>query len=161
MGNLIIREIQLKDNPQIERVIKQTFFDFGLPLVGTAYEDLETTQMFQSYQGDREVYFVVESEGKVLGGAGLKPLKNYKHEVCEIQKMYFSSALRGQGYGKIIFEKCLKAAKDFGYQKCYLESTPELKAALHIYEQYGFQYLEKPLGSTGHYSCGIWMIKNL
>lgn len=161
MSNLIIREIELKDNPQMEQVIKQTFKDFGLPLVGTAYEDFETTQMFQSYQKERERYYVIESEGAVIGGAGLKPLKDYEKNVCEIQKMYFSSALRGKGYGKIIFEKCLKTAKDFGYQKCYLETTPLLEAAIHIYEKFGFQYLDKPMGNTGHYSCGIWMIKTL
>ena len=158
---MIIREIQLKDNAQIEKVIKQTFLEVGLPLVGTAYEDKETTKMYESYKGKNEIYFVVEIDGEVQGGAGIKHLKDFEDDVCELQKMYFSSKIRGKGYGKIMIEKCLKSAKELGYKKCYLESASILQTAIHIYEKYGFKHLDKPLGSTGHYSCGVWMIKEL
>ena len=158
---MIIREIQLKDNAQIEKVIKQTFLEVGLPLVGTAYEDKETTMMYESYQAENEIYFVIEVDGKVQGGAGIKHLKDFEEDVCELQKMYFSSKIRGKGYGKLIFEKCLQSAKELGYNKCYLESASILKTAIHIYEKFGFEHLDKPLGSTGHYSCGVWMIKEL
>jgi len=96
-----------------------------------------------------------------LGGGGVKPLKDFESEVCEIQKMYFSPKLRGKGYGRALFEKCMQTAKDLGYKQCYLESASQLKAAIHIYESYGFKHLEKELGNTGHYSCGVWMIKDL
>ena len=158
---MIIREIQLKDNAQIEKVIKQTFLEVGLPLVGTAYEDKETTMMYESYLAKNEIYFVIEVDGKVQGGAGIKHLKDFEEDVCELQKMYFSSKIRGKGYGKLIFEKCLQSAKELGYNKCYLESASILKTAIHIYEKFGFEHLDKPLGSTGHYSCGVWMIKEL
>jgi len=161
MSNMIIREIQLKDNAQIEKVIKQTFLEVGLPLVGTAYEDKETAKMYESYQEKNEIYFVVEIDGEVKGGAGIKHLKDFEDDVCELQKMYFSSKIRGKGYGKIMIEKCLKSAKELGYKKCYLESASILQTAIHIYEKYGFKHLDKPLGSTGHYSCGVWMIKEL
>ena len=55
----------------------------------------------------------------------------------------------------------MQTAKDLGYKQCYLESASQLKAAIHIYESYGFKHLEKELGNTGHYSCGVWMIKDL
>ena len=55
-----IREIEIGDNSQIESVIKSTFKELGLPLVGTAYEDIETTRMFESYQEEKSIYFVVE-----------------------------------------------------------------------------------------------------
>lgn len=158
---MIIREIQLKDNPLIEKVIKDTFIEVGLPLEGTAYEDIETSHMYQSYQSNNEVYFVIEENEEVLGGAGIKHLKDFEDEVCELQKMYFSPKIRGKGYGKLMFEKCLDAAKKLGYKKCYLESASILKTAIHIYEKYGFKHLHKPLGNTGHYSCGVWMIKEL
>ena len=158
---IVIREIQPQDNAEIEQVIRACFHEFKIPLKGTAYEDDETPRMFQSYQRDNEVYFVVEAESEVLGGAGVKPLKDFETEVCEIQKMYFSPRVRGLGIGKLMFEKCLHAAKELGYSKCYLESASQLKAAIHIYESYGFEHLENALGNTGHYSCGVWMIRDL
>ena len=160
-NNIVIREIKADDNAQIEQIIKACFHEFDIPLTGTAYEDIETTQMFESYQNDNEVYYVIDKNGDVLGGAGIKHLKDFVDDICELQKMYFSPKVRGKGLGKLMFEKCLETAKKLGYKQCYLESASQLKTAIHIYESFGFKHLEGPLGSTGHYSCGVWMIKNL
>ena len=161
INNIVVREIQPQDNKQLEQVIRACFHEFKIPLKGTAYEDEETPRMFESYQNDNDVYFVIEANGEVLGGGGVKPLKDFEADVCEIQKMYFSPKIRGKGYGRLLFEKCMKAAKILGYKQCYLESAPQLKAAIHIYESYGFKHLEGALGNTGHFSCGVWMIKDL
>jgi putative acetyltransferase len=158
---MIIREIQQKDNKEAAIYIRAAFPEFKMALVGTAYEDPETDAMFEAYQGEGEVYFVIEEDGEVVGGAGIKLLRDNKDNVCELQKMYFLAKTRGKGYGKLLFAKCLEAAKDFGYNQCYLESSPLFKAAIHIYESFGFKHLEKSLGNTGHYSCDIWMLKEL
>lgn len=158
---ILIRKIKPNDNVQLEQVIRLCFHEFKIPLQGTAYSDKETSKMFESYQNDNDVYFVIDFNGAILGGGGVKPLMNFEADVCEIQKMYFSPTIRGKGYGKQLFELCMEAAKNFGYKKCYLESAPQLKAAIHIYESYGFKHLDGPLGNTGHYSCGVWMLKDL
>lgn len=160
-NNIVFREIELKDNKQLESIIRACFPEFQLPLTGTAYEDIETPIMFESYQNSRESYYVVEIDGIVVGGGGIKPLKGFEDTICEVQKMYSDPKMRGKGYGKLLFEKCLTAAKTFGYKECYLESASQLKGAIHIYESYGFKHLEGPLGNTGHFSCGVWMIKEL
>ena len=158
---IVIREIEPQDNAQLEQVIRACFHEFEIPLEGTAYSDTETPMMFESYQNDNDVYYVIELNGEVLGGGGVKPLKDYETTICEIQKMYFSPKVRGGGYGRALFEKCMQKAKALGYKQCYLESASQLKAAIHIYESYGFKNLKGSLGSTGHYSCGVWMIKDL
>lgn len=161
INTIIIREIQPQDNQQIEQIIRDCFHEFKIPLEGTAYSDIETTKMFESYQNSNEVYYVIDADGEVLGGGGIKPLKDFETKICEIQKMYLSPDIRGKGFGKQLFEKCLDAAKNLGYKQCYIESASQLKAAIHIYESYGFKYLPGALGNTGHYSCGVWMIKDL
>lgn len=161
MGKIVIREIEPQDNKALEAVIRGCFHEFKIPLEGTAYSDPETNSMHESYQNDNDVYFVIEVDGEILGGGGIKPLKDFESDVCEIQKMYFSPKVRGKGYGKKLFETCIQAAKKLGYKTCYLESASQLKAAIHIYESYGFEYLNGPLGNTGHYSCGVWMTKDL
>ncbi|GAA3625466.1 GNAT family N-acetyltransferase [Flavivirga jejuensis] len=158
---IVIREIQSEDNAQIEQVIRNCFHEFKIPLEGTAYSDKETPRMYESYQNSNDVYYVIDNNGAILGGGGIKPLKDFEADVCEIQKMYFSSKIRGKGYGKLLFEKCLQSAKALGYKQCYLESAPQLKVAIYMYESYGFKHLTEALGNTGHYSCGVWMIKDL
>lgn len=158
---MIIRKIEAKDNPEIEQIIKKSLVEFGLPTVGTTFEDKALTMMYETYQGSREIYFVIEIEGKVCGGGGIKQLEGIKENICELQKMYFAPSIRGNGYGKHLFNKCIQAAKKFDYKKCYLETTSNLEAAIHIYENNGFQHLKGPIGNTGHYSCGVWMLKDL
>ena len=158
---IVIRETEPQDNVQLEQVSRDCFHEFKIPLEGTAYSDDETPRMFESYQNNNDVYYIIDVNGDVLGGGGVKPLKGFENAVCEIQKMYFSPKVRGKGYGRALFEKCMQAAKDLGYKQCYLESASQLKAAIHIYESYGFTHLEGALGDTGHYSCGVWMIKDL
>lgn len=126
---IVIRKIEPSDNAQIEQIIRACFHEFKIPLEGTAYSDEETPRMYESYQNDNDVYFVIEHDGEILGGGGIKPLKDFEEDVCEIQKMYFSPKVRGKGYGRLLFENCLSAAKNLGYKQCYLESTPQLKAA--------------------------------
>ncbi|MBT8252378.1 MAG: GNAT family N-acetyltransferase [Flavobacteriaceae bacterium] len=156
-----IREITPEDNPKVELIIKSIFPEFGLPLTGTAYEDDETPKMFEAFQSDKEIYFVAIENGEVVGGAGIKQLRDEEPDICELQKMYFKPSARGKGYGKLIFEQCLKTARAMGYSKCYLESASQLKIAISIYEKSGFVHLDNPMGNTGHYSCGVWMIKDL
>jgi putative acetyltransferase len=156
-----IREIQFNDNSQIESVIKSIFIELHLPLTGTVYEDIETTQMFDSYQEDKAIYFVIDHEGQVKGGAGIKALPYGKSSICELQKMYISPDARGKGYSKQLLDSCLEAAKSMGYTQCYLETLSELTTAQKLYKQYGFENLETSMGNTGHSSCGVRMIKTL
>jgi putative acetyltransferase len=159
--NFTIRPIQPSDNLPLQRVIQTVFIELGLPLVGTAYTDEETKRMFESYQGENEIYYVLESNGQICGGAGIKPLCDFESDVCELQKMYFSAEIRGKGLGKAVLSKCLEQAKVFGFKTCYLETIPDLKAAIHIYESVGFKHIDKALGNTGHYSCDVHMTKKL
>lgn len=158
---MIIRNIEPFDNAKIEQIIKSSILEFGLPMKGTAYEDEETKNMYESYRGEKEVYFILEKNGEVLGGGGIKSLSDNNDNICELQKMYFAPEIRGKGYGKLLINKCEDAAIEFGYKQCYLESTTELKAAIHLYQKNKFKHLDGPLGGTGHYSCDVWMIKDL
>jgi release factor glutamine methyltransferase len=156
---MIIREIQPKDNASIETIMTNCFKEFGLPTVGSSLEDADVKQMYEGFQSNKAVYYIVEEQGKVLGGGGVKQLQGAANDTCELQKMYFHPNARGKGFGKKIFDLCLNAARGFGFEFCYLESHSELKAAIRLYEMNGFEHLKKPLGNTGHIICGVYMLK--
>jgi putative acetyltransferase len=149
-NNYTIREIQQNDNQQIAKVIREVLIEMGVPKVGTAYEDAALDMMFETYKNNSSTYYVVTKADKIIGGAGIAQLKNSTENICELQKMYFSSEARGKGLGSQI-----------GYEKCYLETLPYMNDARKLYEKVGFQSLDRPLGDTGHYSCNMWMIKTL
>lgn len=159
--DFIIREIQSKDNAQIAKIIRGVLIEFGVPKVGTAYEDKATDEMFQNFQKKTSVYYIVEYENKIIGGVGIAKLDNFEGNVCELQKMYFAPIARGKGLGSKLIEKCLDKAKSLNYESCYLETMPYMMAARGLYEKNGFKNLEKRMGNTGHYSCNVWMLKKL
>ena len=158
---MIIRDIKPDDNVHIEAIMKACFAEFELPISGSSLEDADVSKMYEGFQSERAIYYVVEANGKIVGGGGIKQLNAGENIICELQKMYFHPDARGKGYGKLLFDKCIQAAKDFDFEYCYLESHSELKAAIKLYEKNGFEYLDKPLGNTGHIICGVWMLKNL
>ena len=161
MNAIIIREIQKADNVAIAKVIREVLIEHNVPKVGTAYADPSLNFMFENYSEEKSAYFVVENEGKIIGGAGIAPLENGPKEICELQKMYFLSEARGLGLGAKLMEVCLEKARQFEFKKCYLETMPYMTNAQNLYKKSGFQYLDKPLGNTGHNACPVWMLKEL
>lgn len=156
-----IREIQLNDNQEIALTIRTVLTEFGVPKVGTAYEDKALDMMFETYNKPKSCYFVITNGKTILGGAGIMKLENCKENICELQKMYFSPEARGKGLGSQMMNICLEKAKEFGFEKCYLETLPYMKGAQKLYKKSDFTSLDAPLGDTGHYSCNMWMLKTL
>jgi putative acetyltransferase len=160
-NNFKIREIQLKDNPIIAKVIREILIEFGVPKVGTAYADKILDTLYEAYDTEKAIYYVIEKEGEIFGGAGIKQLDNFEGNVCELQKMYFLTEARGVGLGSKMMETCLLKAKEFGFEQCYLETLPYMEDARKLYRKSGFKDLDAPMGDTGHYSCNLWMLKEL
>ncbi|MDQ6532046.1 GNAT family N-acetyltransferase [Flavobacterium sp. LHD-85] len=161
MVNWLIRAIEKEDNQEVASLIRSVFDEMEIPKVGTAYEDPYLDLMFEEYSKANSAYFVVESEGEIVGCAGIEPLENGDPEICELQKMYFLPKTRGLGIGMQMMEKCLEQARAFGFKKCYIETMPFMHAAQKLYKKSGFEYLDAPLGCTGHNSCPVWMLKVL
>lgn len=161
MNSIFIREIQKEDNESLAKVIREVFIVDGYPKIGTAFADLKLDYMFEAYANPRSVYYVVEESGEIIGGAGVGPLEHATDDICELQKMYFLKKARGRGIGFQMIQKCLESAKVFAYEKCYLETLPEMFIAQSLYKKVGFEYLCEPMGNTGHTTCPIWMIKKL
>ena len=161
IDSFTIREIQQKDNEEIAKAIRAVLVEFGVPKVGTAYADKILDTLYEAYDKNKSMYYVIENEGKIFGGAGIAQLENYEGNVCELQKMYFSPQVRGIGLGKKLMNICLQKATDFGYKQCYLETLPYMENARKLYRKTGFKDLSSPMGNTGHYSCNLWMLKDL
>lgn len=160
-NNFTIREIQPGDNAQIAKTIRSILIEFGVPKVGTAYADKVLDTMYQHYNITNAAYYVIEKNNEIYGGAGIRQLDNFKGNVCELQKMYFLPEARGIGLGKKMMYLCLQKAKEFGFKQCYLETMPYMDDARKLYRKAGFKDLSEPMGDTGHYSCQLWMLKDL
>jgi putative acetyltransferase len=161
MMDIEIRTIKPTDNKAIASIIRDTLTEFKANRPGTVYYDPTTDSLSEVFQKPGSIYYVVLFEHSIIGGAGIYPSAGLPEDTCELVKMYLRPVARGKGLGKLLIEKCLEFAKDAGYKKIYLETLPELKKAIHVYEKFNFTYLPSPLGNTGHFGCDVWMIKEL
>lgn len=157
MTQITIRTIQQDDNQAIAFIIRSCLEEVGLDIPGTAYFDESLNTLYESFQHPLSQYFVALDGEKIIGGVGVFPSEGLPDDTVELVKMYLLPEYRGQGLGKLLIRKCIGQAKHLGYRFIYLESMPELKTAVGVYQKLGFQLLDKPIGETGHYSCSIWM----
>ena len=156
-----IRRIEEKDNYDLAIVVRTTLTEFGANKPGTVFFDPTTDDLFSLFKKTGSVYYVALNNNKVVGGGGIYPTDGLPADTCELVKMYLLPQARGIGLGKKLIDKCLDFAKEAGYKNVYLETMPELKNALKVYEKMGFHYLEKPMGNSGHFGCDLWMMTKI
>jgi putative acetyltransferase len=157
-----IRRLRESDNEYISRVIHRVMTEFELDRPGTSLSDEEVKAMYEAYNHHRAAYFVVVTDNdRVVGGAGIGPLIGGEDDVCELKKMYILPEARGIGIGEQLLQLCLDAAREAGYQTCYLETIRQMTAARALYAKYGFEPLVAPIGNTGHFGCDSWFARRL
>lgn len=156
-----IREIEEKDNPIIEQIIKRSLESFGLNIPGTAYFDPQLGMLAQFYkeQANARYWVAVNEQGVVTGGVGIAPFGR-KTGVCELQKLYIIPEAQGNGLSKELMKAALDFAKEH-YTHCYLETLNKLQTANRLYLSLGFQLLDKPLDGSEHGAMDAWYMKEL
>ncbi|WHS98325.1 MAG: hypothetical protein LZT29_01240 [Pantoea stewartii] len=143
-------------------VIRDVSAEFGLTAdKGYTVADPNLDQLFELYSAEHSAYWVVEHQGKVMGGGGIAPLACSAPDICELQKMYFLPAIRGFGVARELALLAMDHARQRGFRRCYLETTGSLTRAIKLYESLGFARIDHALGCTGHGDCEFRMLKTL
>ena len=143
-------------------MIRDVSAEFGLTAdKGYTVSDPQLDRLFELYSADNSAYWIVEHQGKVMGGGGVAPLACSAPDICELQKMYFLPELRGFGLARDLALRAMEHARERGFKRCYLETTGNLTRAIKLYESLGFEHIDHALGCTGHVDCEVRMLKAL
>ncbi|WP_313653203.1 GNAT family N-acetyltransferase [Pantoea sp.] len=162
LSDLQVRPITAADNPHIAQVIRDVSAEFGLTAdKGYTVSDPQLDQLFELYSAEQSAYWIIEFQGKVVGGGGVAPLACSAPDICELQKMYFLPAIRGQGLARELALRAMEHARRHGFRRCYLETTASLTRAIKLYESLGFAHIDAAMGCTGHVDCEVRMLKAL
>ena len=57
-----------------------------------------------------------------------------------------------------MISRCLQAARQHGFKKCYLETLDSMKDAQSLYERSGFKKQCGAMGNTGHGGCDTFYV---
>lgn len=94
-----------------------------------------------------EILFAVDRASKEV--IGTVALIKKDDAVCELAKMAVKPAGKGRGIGRLLGEKVIETARDFGFMKMFLETNSALAPALSLYRSLGFE--DKPSPFTSDY----------
>ena len=155
-----IREIEEKDNKDVENLIRTVLIEYSANHEGTAWADPNLGRFSFIYNDKLNKYWVaVDENNRIIGGVGIGKLDG-ADGICELQKMYCYKEARGTGIAKRLIDIALDYAKDY-YDKCYLETLDNMVEAQRFYEKNGFKRIYEPVVLTEHFACDVRYIKDL
>lgn len=118
----------------------------------TDYKALDNPHEYILNRGGK--IFVALYKGEPLGVCALIKMNDPDYDF-EMAKMAVSPKAQGKNMGWLLGQSIIKAAKELGASKIYLESNTILKPAINLYYKMGFQ---KVVGrSTPYDRCNIQM----
>ena len=88
--------------------------------------------------------YLVRVDGETAGCVGLT---RNDEDYCELKRLYVRPEFRGKHLSKALIEKVIDDAKSIGYKYMRLDTFPFMKAAIKLYEKYGFEYIENYNGN--------------
>src|ERR1700689_4400956 len=104
MPTIEFRLIQKEDNETIAAIIRSVLAEFKANKPGTVYYDPTTDDLFNLFSKPLCEYWILEVNGKIVGGSGVYPTEGLPEGCCELVKLYLLPEARGKGYGKQLIE---------------------------------------------------------
>lgn len=124
---------------------KKDFIQFNTDWIEDNFDSLETEDLDtfnhieKSLDEGPMIYFAVEGEN-ALATCMAKPLD--KKGTWELCKMGSNKYIPHKGAGSAVFQAAMEWAIQHGANRLFILSNSRLKAALHIYEKYGFREIK-------------------
>lgn len=121
------------------------------------FDSLSDIENVQSHYFDNGGIFLVLIDGEQVVGTGA--IRRLDSEICELKRMWFLRAYRGQGLGWKMAQMLFDFARQAGYQKVRLDLANEERQlqALSFYRKLGFYSIDRYNDSL----CTVFMEKIL
>lgn len=135
MQNAVIREGKPEDIPQVMALVKELAEYERAPLEVTNTSE----QMLKDGFGEHPSFglFVAEMNNEIVGIA-LHYIRysTWKGKMLYLEDIVVKDKLRGQGIGKLLFEKCLALVKEKNYAGISWQVLDWNEPAINFYKKY-------------------------
>jgi GNAT superfamily N-acetyltransferase len=101
-------------------------------------EELADVEKKYGYPGGR-MYLLLADQA----AAGCAALTGNDDDYCEMKRLYVRPVYRGHGFSRHLCERIIEDARTIGYKYMRLDTFPFMENAIHLYENLGFEYIEK------------------
>ena len=134
-----VRTFEPKDGNSVRDLIV-SILTKEYPFDKSVYEDSDIADISQAYGGKRDAFFVIESEGNILGVVGIK---EDSQDTALIRRLFVDPACRRKGYGELLLDKAVRHTRDKNFQHIVFRTTGRMVQAINLLKKRGFKEVEK------------------
>ena len=127
-----------EDYQEVKLLIEKYVKFLGMDLEFQGFSN-EMDALNSMYATPRGAMILAKDKKKLIGCIGLRPFRN---KIAEMKRMYVDEEYRGKGIGEKLLKSFLEKARQLKYERIWLDTLPELKAANSLYKKYGFKEMD-------------------
>lgn len=122
----------------VQTIFREYAEDLGFDL-GFQNFDQELASLPGKYCAPKGCLLLAWHEQQVVGCVAFRPIDDH---TCEMKRLFVKPGLRSLKLGRQLVESICHQAREQGYRKMLLDTLPSMKAAIKIYESFGFKPVE-------------------
>jgi GNAT superfamily N-acetyltransferase len=139
-----IREARDADSPEVVRVIKAVYDEYGFPWYPEGYHaDLYALE--RSYAAEGNLFLVAEIDGRMVGTAALERFSRLPEGAprrvagadCSVERLYVHPEGRRQGVGSALMERIVAEARARGCGRMEIWTDKRFEDAHRLYGRLG------------------------
>lgn len=134
-----VRKFESKDNDGVRDLIL-SILTREYPFDKSVYEDSDLADIGTVYSGERDGFYVLESEGKILGTVGVK--KDTK-DTALIRRLFVDPSCRRRGYGALLLDKAVRHCRENNFKQVVFRTTGRMAQAINLLKKTKFKETEK------------------
>jgi len=134
-----VRTFEHKDNREVKDLIV-SILSTEYPFDKSVYEDSDLSDIGDTYGGGRDAFFVLESEGKILGTIGVK---EDSEDTALLRRLFVDPTCRRKGYGALLLEKGIRHCKKNSFKHIAFRTTGRMAQAINLLRKTSFREVEK------------------
>jgi len=120
--------------------------NWGFGLFFEARVATEMSEFLSRFDESRDGFWTLCKNDRVEGGIAIDGI-NALTKGAHLRWFILSSEVQGQGFGNRLMEEAISFCKKKNYKRIYLNTFEGLHPARHLYEKFGFKFIEQAEGT--------------
>lgn len=134
-----VRKFELKDSQSVKELII-SILTKEYPFDKNVYENSDISDISNAYGGKRDGFYVIESEGRILGTVGVK---EESKDTALVRRLFVDAASRRRGYGALLLEKAIRHCRENNFKHIVFRTTGRMVQAINLLKKINFKEVEK------------------